>query len=104
MATAYVVLGNATPGANSSSTLVTGATNGSIIGSFNVCNKGGGNDSIQVSITKSGGSAYYVYYNFIIPATSVIQEQPGWTLASGDTITVYSTTGTTDFIATGVTL
>jgi hypothetical protein len=104
MATAYAVLGNATPSAGGTSTLVTGSTNGSIVGSFNVCNKGGANDAIQVSITKSGGSAYYVYYNFIVPGTSVIQETPGWTLASGDVISVYSSTGNTDFIATGVTI
>ena len=100
----YLVLGNQTPAAASSSTLVTGSTNGTTVSSFNVCNKGGSTDSIRVSITKSGGSAYYIYYNFNLPANSSIRETPGWTLASGDTITVYSTTGNTDFIATGVQL
>jgi hypothetical protein len=104
MATAYVVLGNATPSAASSSTLVTGSTNGSIVSSFSACNRGGSNDSIRVSITKSGGSAYYLFYNFTIPASSSLSETPGWTLANGDVITVYSTSGTTDFIATGSTL
>jgi len=33
-----------------------------------------------------------------------LQETPGWTLASGDTLKVYSTTGNTDYTATGVTL
>jgi hypothetical protein len=102
--TVYVILGSATPSAAGTSTLVTGSTNGSVVGSFNVCNRGGSTDSIRVSITKSGGSAYYVYYNFNLPANSSIRETPGWTLASGDIISVYSTTGNTDFIATGSTL
>jgi hypothetical protein len=101
---AYLVLGNATPSAASSSTLVTGSTNGSIVSSFSACNRGGSNDSIRVSITKSGGSAYYLFYNFTVPASSSLSETPGWTLASGDVLTVYSTTGNTDFIATGSTL
>jgi hypothetical protein len=104
MATAYLVLGQSTPSATTTTTLVTGSTNGSIVSSFTACNKGVTNDSIQVSITKSGGSAYYQYYNFTIPANSTIQETPGWTIATGDTIKVYSTTGNTDFTATGVTL
>jgi hypothetical protein len=104
MATAYVVLGQATPSASSTSTLVTGSTNGSIVSSFTACNKGGTNDTIQVSITKSGGSAYYQFYNFTLAANSTLQETPGWTLASGDTLKVYSTTGNTDYTATGVTL
>jgi len=101
---AYLVLGNATPSAAGSTTLVTGSTNGTIIASFNACNRGGTNDSIRVSITKSGGSAYYLFYNYTIPASSSLVEQPGWTLANGDVLTVYSTTGNTDFIATGSTL
>jgi hypothetical protein len=101
---AYLVLGNATPSAASSSTLVTGSTNGSIVSSFSACNRGGSNDSIRVSITKSGGSAYYLFYNFTVPASSSLSETPGWTLANGDVLTVYSTSGTTDFIATGSTL
>jgi len=104
MATAYLVLGNSTPGAAASTTLVTGSTNGSIISSFNACNRGGSNDSIRVSITKSGGSAYYLFYNYTIPSSGSLVEQAGWTLATGDVLTVYSTTGTTDFIATGCTL
>jgi hypothetical protein len=101
---AYVILGSATPTATGTSTLVTGSTNGSVISSFNVCNRGGSTDSIRVSITKSGGSAYYVYYGFNVPANSSIRETPGWTLALNDTISVYSTTGNSDFIATGSTL
>ena len=104
MATAYVVLGNATPGAAASSTLVTGSTNGSIVSSFSACNRGSNNDTIRVSITKSGGSAYYLFYGYTLPANASLVEQPGWTLASGDVLTVYSTTGNTDFIATGTTL
>jgi hypothetical protein len=104
MATAYLVLGQSTPGATATTTLVTGSTNGSIISSFTACNKGGSNDSIRISITKSGGSAYYLYYNFTLAANSTLQETPGWTLATGDIVSVYSTTGNTDFVATGVTL
>lgn len=100
----YLILGSATPTAGGTSTLVTGSTNGTTVASFNVCNRGGSTDAIRVAITKSGGSAYYVYYGFNLPANSSIRETPGWTLASGDIITVYSTTGNTDFIATGVTL
>jgi len=104
MATAYVVLGNVTPSAASTSTLITGSTNGTIVGSFNACNKGSTNDSIRISITKSGGSAYYLYYNFTLAANSTLQEAPGWTLANGDVVSVYSATGNTDYVATGVTL
>lgn len=101
---AYLVLGNVTPAAAGTSTLVTGSTNGSIVSSFSVCNRGGSTDTIRVSVTKSGGSAYYFYYGYNLTAGSSIHETPGWTLASGDIISVYSTTGTTDFVATGTTL
>jgi hypothetical protein len=101
---AYLVLGNVTPAAAGTSTLVTGSANGSIVSSWTACNKGGSTDAIRVAITKSGGSAYYQYYGFNIPANSTLERQPGITLASGDTITVYSSTGNTDFIATGSTL
>ena len=104
MATAYVVLGQATPSVTTLTTLVTGSTNGSIVSSFTACNKGGTNDAIRVSITKSGGSAYYQYYDLTLGANGSPQETPGWTLASGDILKVYSTTGNTDFTATGVTL
>jgi hypothetical protein len=104
MATAYVILGSVTPAAAGTSTLVTGSTNGSIVASFSVCNKGGTTDAIRVSITKSGGSAYYVFYGYNIAANSTLKLEPGWTLASGDIISVYSTTGNTDFVATGTTL
>jgi hypothetical protein len=104
MATAYVILGQSAPAATTLTTLVTGSTNGTIVGSFTVCNRSGSTDAIRVSITKSGGSAYYQYYGFNVPANSSIVETPGWTLASGDTISVYSTVGSTDFTATGVTL
>ena len=100
----YLVLGNVTPTAASSSTLVTGSTNGSVVVSFNACNKAATNDTIRVSITKSGGSAYYVYYGTVLQGNAALHETPGWTLASGDVLTVYSTTGNTDFIATGTTL
>ena len=43
MATAYVVLGQATPSVTTLTTLVTGSTNGSIVSSFTACNKGGTN-------------------------------------------------------------
>ena len=104
MAASYVILGSATPTAAGTSTLVTGSANGSIVSSFSVCNRSSSSDTVRVSITKSGGSAYYVYYNLTLPAYSNISETPGWTLATGDTISVYSTVGSTDFIATGVTL
>lgn len=104
MAASYVILGSATPTAAGTSTLVTGSTNGSIVSSFSVCNRSSSSDTIRVSITKSGGSAYYVYYNLTLPAYSNISETPGWTLTTGDIISVYSTVGSTDFIATGVTL
>ena len=98
---AYVILGSATPAAAATATLATGTANGTVVGSFSVCNKGGSTDAIRVSITKSGGSAYYVYYGFNLTANSSIRENPGWTLALGDIVSVYSTTGNTDFIATG---
>ena len=104
MAASYVILGSATPTAAGTSTLVTGSTNGSIVSSFSVCNRSSSSDTVRVSITKSGGSAYYVYYNLTLPAYSNISETPGWTLTTGDIISVYSTVGSTDFIATGVTL
>jgi glucose-6-phosphate dehydrogenase assembly protein OpcA len=103
MATAYVVLGATTPAATTLTTLVTGSTNGSIVASITACNKGGSNDSIRVAVTKSGGSTYYQYYNFTLGSGATLERQPGMSLASGDTISVYSTTGNTDFIATGVT-
>ena len=101
---AYLVLGNVTPAAAGTSTLVTGSTNGSIVASFSACNKGGSTDAIRISITKSGGSAYYVFYGYNLLANSTLKLEPGWTLASGDIISVFSTTGNTDFIATGTTL
>lgn len=97
----YLVLGNATPAATSTSTLVTGGTNGTIVSAFSACNKGATNDTIRVSVTKSGGSAYYLFYGLTLQPNASLPETPGWTLASGDVVSVYSTTGNTDFIAMG---
>jgi hypothetical protein len=101
---AYVILGSSTPSATTLTTLVTGSTNGSILAGFTACNKGSSNDTIRIAITKSGGSTYYQYYNFTLPAYSTLERQPGITLANGDTFSVYSTTGNSDFTATGTTL
>ena len=101
----YLILGTQTkPAATTLTTLATGGSNGTIISSFTACNTTGNNDSIRVALTPSGGTtaaANYLYYDFTVPANSTIQETPGWTLASGDTIKVYSTNGNISFTATG---
>ena len=101
----YVILGTQTkPAATTLTTLCTGGTNGTIVASFSACNTTGSNDSIRVALTPSGGTtaaANYVWYDFVIPANSSLAETPGWTLASGDTIKVYSTNGNIAFTATG---
>jgi len=102
----YGILGTQTkPAATTLTTLVTGGSNGTIIAAFAACNTTGSNDSIRVALTPSGGStaaANYVYYDFVVPANSTIQETPGWTLGNGETIKVYSTNGNIAFTATGV--
>ena len=104
----YGILGTqAKPAATTLTTLVTGATNGTIVSSFQCCNSAGTNDSIRVALTPSGGTTAtlnYVYYDFVIPANSTLQETPGWTLATGETLKVYSTNGNISFTATGSTL
>jgi hypothetical protein len=104
----YGILGTQTkPAATTLTTLLTGGSNGTIVASFVACNVAGTNDSIRVALTPSGGTTsnqHYVYYDFVVPANSTIQETPGWTLATGETLKVYSTNGNVSFTATGSTL
>lgn len=101
----YGILGTQTkPAATTLTTLLTGGTNGTIVANFTACNTTGSNDSVRVALTPSGGStaaANYVYYDLTVPANSTLETTPGWTLASGDTIKVYSTNGNVAFTATG---
>ena len=102
----YGILGTQTkPAATTLTTLVTGGSSGTIVSSFQACNTTGTNDSMRVALTPSGGTTaaqHYTYYDFVIPANSTIQETPGWTLGSGETLKVYSTNGNLSFTATGV--
>ena len=103
----YKILGNSAPSATTDTTLVTGSTNGTIVSSFTICNTSGSNDTIRVALVPNGGTlgtSNYVYYNFVIPTGSTLHETPGWTLESGATLHVYSTAGTSTFVATGITL
>lgn len=103
----YKVLGNSAPTAATDTTLVTGSTNGTVVSSFAVCNTTGSNDSIRVAIVPNAGTlgtSNYVYYGFTLPAYGTIQETPGWTLESGATLHVYSVSGYSTFVATGITL
>jgi hypothetical protein len=102
----YGILGTQTkPAATTLTTLVTGGTNGTIVSGFAACNTTGSSDSIRVALTPSGGTTaaqHYVYYDFVVPANSTIQETPGWTLGNNETLKVYSTNGNIAFTATGV--
>jgi hypothetical protein len=101
----YGILGTQIkPSAATLTTLATGGSNGTIVANFTACNSSGSNDSIRVALTPSGGStaaANYVYYDFVVGANGTLESTPGWTLASGDTLKVYSTNGNISFTATG---
>jgi hypothetical protein len=101
----YKILGTqVAPAATTLTTLCTGGSNGTIVATFSACNTSTNSDTIRVAITPSGGStgtANYVYYDLPIPAKGSLRETSGWTLASGDTIKVYSAGGYVSFTATG---
>ena len=104
---AYKILGNSAPSAATDTTLVTGSTNGTVVSSFAACNTNAASDVIRVALVPNGGTlgtSNYVYYGFVVPANSTIQETPGWTLESGATLHVYSVNGYSTFVATGITL
>ena len=105
MPTVYKVLGQSYPSATTATTVYTvPAATSAVISTINVSNLGGNQDTIRIAIRPAGASLanqHYISYNVPLAANAVLQLTSGFTLATTDVITVYSTTGTSAFSVYG---
>ena len=105
MATVYKVLGQSYPSATTATSLYTvPSSTSTVVSTINVANLGGNQDTIRIAIRPAGATLanqHYISYNVPLAANAVLQFTSGFTLATTDVITVYSTTGTSSFSAYG---
>jgi hypothetical protein len=104
MATANKILGRVKPVAITNTVLYTvpAATQANV--NLFISNQGGGEDKIRVALTPSGSTLAatdYIVYDTIIAGNETIN-LTGIALAAAGFITVYSTNGTSSFVATGI--
>lgn len=105
MPTVYKVLGQSYPNATTLTTAYTvPALTSTVVATINVSNLGGNQDTIRIAIRPAGASIanqHYIAYNVPLAAGAVLQLTSGFTLATTDVISVYSTTGTSAFSVYG---
>jgi hypothetical protein len=102
---AYKVLGQSKPATTTNTTKYTvPALKETVLSSLSICNTGTGQDTVRVYIVLSAGSASTsnaLYYDLLIDGKDTFVGTIGITLATGDFIVVYSTTGNSCFQAFG---
>ena len=104
MATANKILGRVKPAATTNTTLYTvpAATQANV--NIFIANQGSGEDKIRVALTPSGSSLAstdYIAYDVTVAGNSSLN-LTGIALAASGFITVYTTNGTSSFVATGI--
>ncbi len=105
MATAYKVLGQSNPSANSDTTLYTvpGSTS-TVVSTINVCNQAASAATFRIAIRPTGATLaaqHYIAYDTTVPANDSVSLTMGITLATTDVITVRASTATVSFNAFG---
>lgn len=105
MPTVYKVLGQSYPNATTLTTVYTvPALTSTVVATINVANLGGVQDVIRIAIRPAGAAitnSQYIAYGVPLAAGAVLQLTSGFTLATTDVISVYSTTGTSAFSVYG---
>lgn len=105
MPTVYKVLGQSYPSVTTLTTAYTvPSLTSTVVSSINVANLGGNQDTIRIAIRPAGAAIanqHYIAYNVPLAAGAVLQLTSGYTLATTDVISVYSTTGTSAFSVYG---
>lgn len=101
MATAYKVLGQSAPLAVTETDLYTVPVGDmAVASSLIVCNRGSVQGSFRVSIAVGGGvtgNKDYLYYDLLIGSYDTFIATIGVTLAAGDKVRVYASTGNMSF-------
>lgn len=99
MANVYKVLGQVAPPATSLTTLYT-AANPSVASTITVCNRGASSGSYRIAV-RPGAAAidnrHYVAYDTAIPGNSTDCITIGLTVAAGDVVSVYASSGDFSF-------
>ena len=104
MTTANKVLGQLKPSAATPTVLYTVPALTQANANIFAANQSAASDAIRIAVTKSGNSltsSNYVAYDMVIAANYTLNFT-GFALAAGDFITIYSTSGSTSFNATGI--
>jgi hypothetical protein len=98
MATAYKVLGQVNPAANTLTTAYTAAAQ-AVISTISVCNTGT-SASYRIAVRVAGAAIdpkQYIVYNTVVDGSDSAFLTLGITMASTDVISVYATTSTLSF-------
>jgi len=98
MATAYKVLGQVNPAANTLTTAYTAAAQ-AVVSTISVCNTGT-SASYRIAVRVAGAAIdpkQYIVYNTVVDGSDSAFLTLGITMASTDVISVYATTSTLSF-------
>lgn len=106
MATAYKVLGQSYPTANTATTLYTvPSATSTVVSTITVCNQSlSTGDSFNIAVRPAGASLatqHYIYKGMSILPASTVSITCGITLAATDVITILASNGTLSFVAFG---
>lgn len=100
MATNYKVLGQASPGADSLTTLYTVSPNlSAVCSTISICNRGS-TASFRIAVRPGGASLsneHYVVYDNYVNASDTVFLTIGMTLAATDVVSVYASANTLSF-------
>lgn len=108
MATAYKILGQAAPSANTAATLYTvpSATE-AIVSALTICNRGDVAATYRIAFIPSGESLaneHYFAYETSVGAYDTTSADTKFGLATGDEVSIYASTADLTFIVSGVEL
>ena len=105
MATAYKVLGQLNPTANTQTTLYTTPTgNNTVISTIAICNQAATSTTFCVAVQALGAalqSRHYVNFNTPVPANDTITLTLGITMGASDILSVNAASSTVSFSAFG---
>lgn len=102
----YKILGQSNPAATTETTLyTTTAGSSAVISSLTVCNQTAAAVTFRVALRPSADATttakHWVIYGSTVPASDSVIIQAGWTLAAGDKIQIYASSGSMSFTVTG---
>lgn len=104
MATTYKVLAQAAPSATTETTLYTAAAP-AVISTITICNQAGSAGTYRIAVRPSADATttqkHWIVYGATVPASDSIMLTVGLTLASGDLVRVYASSGDMSFSAFG---